>query len=67
MSYRRLKKANVYITNNFKRVFYGPRTLYVKDLRSPKSRDFSGRVYVKYKNKYYQAHYDGRYTYNVRL
>lgn len=57
--YTPLKKANVYITKNFKRVFYGMRTLYTKDL--------TGRVYIKYKNRYYQAHYDGQYTYNVRI
>lgn len=57
--YTSLRKANVYISKNFKKVFYGMRTLYAKD--------HTGRVYVRYKNKYYQAHYDGRYTYNVRL
>jgi len=67
MSYRKLKKANVYISKNFKKVFYGMRTLYVKDLRNTRYSDFSGKVYVRYKNKYYQAHFDGRNTYNVRL
>ena len=57
--YKPIGKANVFITKNFKRVFYGPRTLYAKDL--------TGRIYVRYKNKYYQAHYDGRHTYNVRI
>lgn len=59
MSYKRLRKANVYISKNFKKVFYGVRTLYTKDL--------TGRIYVRYKNKYYQAHYDGRHTYKVRI
>ena len=67
MRYKILKKANVYISKNFKKVFYGMRTLYVKDLRNTRCHDFSGRVYVRYKNKYYQAHFDGRHTYNVRL
>ena len=57
--YRPLKKANVYISKNFKKVFYGMRTLYVKD--------HTGRVYIKYNNKYYQAYFDGYYTYHVRL
>ena len=57
--YRPLKKANVYISKNFKRVFYGRRTLYVKD--------HTGRVYINYKNRYYQAHFDGYHTYLVRL
>ena len=67
MGYRKLKKANVFISKNFKKVFYGVRTLYVKDLRNPRRSDFSGRVYIRYKNKYYQAHFDGRHTYNVRI
>lgn len=67
MGYRKLKIANVFIAKNFKRVFYGPRTLYVKDFRNARRPDFSGRVYVRYKNKYYEAFYDGRYTYNVTI
>ena len=63
MSYRRFKKANVYISKNFKKVFYGPRTLYVEDTLNR----ITGRLYVRYKNKYYRAYYDGRHTYNVRL
>ena len=59
MSYRMVKKANVYISKNFKKLFYGMRSLYAKD--------HTGRVYVRYKNKYYQAHYDGRYTYYVTI
>ena len=61
MRYRKLKIANVFIAKNFKKVFYGPRTLYVKE------GDYSGRVYVRYKNKYYRAYYDGRYTYEVNI
>ena len=59
MRYRPAGKENVLIFKNGKRVFYGMRTVYTKD--------FSGRTYVRYKNKYYQAHYDGRHTYNVRI
>lgn len=57
--YTSIKKANVLISKNFKRVFYGMRTLYAKD--------HTGKLYVRYQNKYYRAYYDGRYTYNVRL
>jgi hypothetical protein len=57
--YRPVKKANVFISKNFKKVFYGMRTLYAKD--------HTGTVYVRYSNKYYRAYYDGRNTYNVRL
>ena len=58
--YRPLRKANVYIsTNDFKKVFYGMRTLYTKGLSTQK--------YIRYKNRYYPAYYDGRYTYYVRL
>ena len=57
--YRPLRKANVYISKNFKTVFYGMRTLYVKDC--------TGRVFIRYKNRYYQAHFDGYRTYHVRL
>lgn len=56
---RKIKKANVMITKNSKKVYYGIRTLYAKD--------FTGSVYARYKNKYYKAYYDGRYTYNVRV
>ena len=56
-----IKKANVYITKDFKKVFYGMRTLYAKDC--------TGKVYIRYKNKYYRAYWDGYYptTYYVRL
>ena len=55
-----IKKANVYISKNFKKVFYGLRTLY--------SKDFSGKVYIRYKNRYYRAYYMGHYNnYQVRL
>lgn len=57
--YTPLRMANVDISKNFKKVFYGMRTLYAKDC--------TGRVYIRYKNKYYQAYFDGRHTYNVRL
>ena len=61
--YMPIKKANVFITTrkDFKRVFYGMRTLYAKDC--------TGRVYIRYKNKYYRAYSDGYYpsTYYVRL
>ena len=54
-----IRKANVYISNGFKRLFYGMRTLY--------KRPFREGFYVRYKNRYYRAYFDGRYTYNVRL
>ena len=56
-----IKKANVYISKNFKKVFYGMRTLYAKDA--------TGKAYIRYKNKYYRAYSDGYYptTYYVRL
>jgi hypothetical protein len=54
-----IKKANVYISNGFKKLFYGMRTLYSKGFRKG--------FYVRYKNRYYRAHFDGRYTYTVRL
>ena len=59
MRYRPAGKENVLIFKNGKRVFYGPRTVYTKDL--------SGRTYVRYKNKYYRAHYYGRNTYEVNI
>ena len=57
--YKPLKKSNVFISKNFKKVFYGMRTLYAKDA--------TGKKYIRYKNRYYRAYYDGHYTYNVRL
>ncbi len=58
-----IKKAIVHIAmnSNFKKVFYGLRTLYAKDC--------TGKVYIRYKNKYYRAYSDGYYptTYYVRL
>ncbi len=58
--YKPLRKANVYImTNDFKRLFYGMRTLYTKDL--------TGKKYIRYKNRYYPVFYDGRYTYIARI
>lgn len=57
--YKPLRKANVYITKGFKRLYYGMRTLYAKDS--------TGNKYIRYKNRYYRAYYDGRHTYNVRI
>jgi len=58
--YRPLRKANVYIvTYDFKKVFYGMRTLYIKGLSIQK--------YIRYKNRYYPAYFDGYHTYNVML
>ena len=58
--YRPLRKANVHIiTNDFKKVFYGMRTLYIKGLSTQK--------YIRYKNRYYPAYYDGYHTYNARI
>lgn len=59
MRYRPARKENVLILKNGKKVFYGPRTVYTKD--------YSGRSYVRYKNKYYQAHYYGRNNYEVYI
>ena len=59
--YMPLRKANVFITTrkDFKRVFYGMRTLYAKD--------YTGRKYIRYKNKYYPVFYDGYHTYFARI
>ena len=57
--YTPIRKANVLISKNFKKVYYGMRTLYTKD--------FSGKFYIRYKNRYYRAHFDGWNTYTVRL
>lgn len=59
MRYRKAGIENVLILKNGKRVFYGPRTVYTKD--------FSGRTYVRYKNKYYHARYYGRNNYEVNI
>ena len=59
MRYRPAGKENVIIFKNGKRVFYGPRTVYTKD--------YSGRTYVRYKNKYYRAYYYGGRTYEVHI
>lgn len=59
MRYRPAGKENVLIFVNGKRVFYGPRTVYTKDL--------SGKTYVRYKNKYYRTHYYGRNNYEVYI
>lgn len=59
--YRPLRKANVFITTkkDFKRIFYGMRTLYAKDC--------TGRTYIRYKNRYYPVFYDGYHTYIARI
>ena len=57
--YTPVKKAYVYITKNYKKVFSGMRTLYAKDM--------TGRLYVRYKNRYYKAYYDGYHNYDVRI
>ena len=58
--YRPVRKAMVLITKDLKRVFYGLRTLYYKD--------FTGKAYIRYKNRYYRAYYLGHYNiYQVRL
>ena len=55
-----IRKANVHISKNFKKVFYGMRTLY--------KRPFKEGFYVRYKNRYYRAYYMGHYNnYQVRL
>ena len=59
MRYRPAGKENVLILKNFKRIFYGMRTVYTKD--------YSGKVYVRYKNKYYRAHYYGGNHYEVYI
>ena len=58
--YRPVRKAMVLITKDLKKVFYGMRALYYKD--------YTGKVYIKYKNRYYRAYYTGHYNiYQVRL
>ena len=53
MMYKPIRKASfVYISKNYKRVFFGERTLYRKK--------GSSKYYVRYKNKYYPAH-TGKY------
>ena len=54
--YKPIRKVYVYISKkNFDGLFFGKRTLYKKD----------GKFYVRYKNKYYRALYDGHSTYDV--
>ena len=55
--YKPLRKANVYITNGIRNLSYGMRTLYTKDA--------SGKVYIRYKNKYYRAYHDRPYSYTA--
>ena len=51
--YKPLRKhPYVYISKNFKKVFFGERTLYRKK--------GSSKYYVRYKNKFYPAH-TGKY------
>ena len=58
--YKPLRKANVIIYKNFKPVYNGMRTLYMKD--------FTGKKYIRYKNRYYHAFFSGyNNTYIVRL
>ena len=59
MRYRPAGKENVLIFKGGKRVFYGMRTVYTKD--------YSGRTYIRYKNRYYRAHYYGRNHYEVYI
>ena len=48
MMYKPIRKASfVYISKNYKRVFFGERTLYKKK--------GSSKYYVRYKNNYYPA------------
>lgn len=53
------KAAYVYISKNFKKVFFGPRTLYRKK--------GSSGYFVRYKNKYYPAYIDNYGVYDVRI
>jgi hypothetical protein len=53
------KAAYVYISKNFKKVFFGPRTLYRKK--------GSNGYFVRYKNKYYPAYIDNYGVYDVRI
>ena len=58
--YKPLRKAAyVYISRNFKKVFFGRRTLYTKK--------GSSNYYVRYKNKYYPAYIDEYGIYDVRI
>ena len=51
------KKRMVYVITGNKRISYGYRTLYTKDA--------SGKVYIRYKNKYYRAYREIPNTYTA--
>ena len=53
--YKPYKKAIVYILKNNKRVFYGKRTIY--------SKDGTGKIFIRYKNRYYRVYHSGRNIY----
>jgi len=53
------KYPYVYISRNFKKVFFGQRTLYRKK--------GSSTYYVRYKNKYYPAYIDEYGVYVARI
>ena len=55
--------AYVYISKDFKRVFFGKRNVYAKKDKKGKTTGF----YVRYKNKYYHARYYGRNNYEVYI
>jgi len=65
--YKAVKRARVYMyiihshpktyKQSFRKLFRGFRTLYKKDNTE--------NMYVRYKNKYYSAHYHGSNTYVV--
>ena len=58
--YKPLRKAPyVYIARNFKKLFFGRRTLYRKK--------GSSTYYVRYKNKYYPAYIDEYGVYVARI
>ena len=58
--YKPLRKhPYVYISRNFKKVFFGRRTLYTKK--------GSSNYYVRYKNKYYPAYIDEYGVYVARI
>lgn len=55
--------AYVYISKDFKRVFFGKRNVYAKKDKKGKTTGF----YVRYKNKYYRTFLDNYGVWDVRL
>ena len=58
-----VKTNFVFISKNYKKIFFGKRTVYVKKDKKSKITGY----YVKYKNKYYRAFYGANRIWNVRI